>query len=280
MIVAYQRSVLIQHLDSVGADMRTTVRLLTAGLLLTLTAGFAGAQTYTGAYGGIQSGYRWSNATAAIPDYSATVGGTTFNVTGGSESFASQGPVMGGHAGYNGQFGAVLIGVEGDFDGGFQSSSAARTLSTTVTTPDIQTCVDNGDFGFTCTTTPGMPTTTTAIETHRLDIGAQGTIRGRAGLVTGNTLIFGTGGLALSEIDWTDTLTSGGVTATASSQGVRTGWVAGGGFETFVAANLIFRTDYLYEDFGSFNVPLAGSAATASLHPVVQKIRTGWSFKF
>jgi len=253
-------------------------------MLLGLTADVAGAQTYAGAYAGIQSGYRWAKTTATIPDYSATVGGTTFNVTGSQESFANQGPIFGGHAGYNGQFGAFLIGVEGDFDGGFQSSSTAGTLSTTVTTPDVQTCVSlaANDFIPVCTTTPGTPATTTAAETHRLDLGAQGTIRGRAGIVTGNTLVFGTGGLALSEIDWTDTLTSGGVTvtATASSQGVRTGWVAGGGFETLVAANLIFRTDYLYEDFGSFAVPLAGSSSTASLHPVVQKLRTGWSFKF
>jgi len=260
--------------------MRTTARVLTAMLLLGLTAGVAGAQTYAGAYAGIQSGYRWAKTTATIPDYSATVGGTTFNVTGSQESFANQGPIFGGHAGYNGQFGAFLIGVEGDFDGGFQSSSTAGTLSTTVTITVPGACI-----GFEVTCFQYAPdtiqtTTTTAAETHRLDLGAQGTIRGRAGIVTGNTLVFGTGGLALSEIDWTDTLTSGGVTATASSQGVRTGWVAGGGFETFVAANLIFRTDYLYEDFGSFAVPLAGSSSTASLHPVVQKLRTGWSFKF
>jgi len=256
--------------------MRTTAGLL-AAMLLGLTADVAGAQTYAGAYAGIQSGYRWAKTTATIPDYSATVGGTTFNVTGSLESFANQGPILGGHAGYNGQFGAFLIGVEGDFDGGFQSSNTAGTLSTTVTTPGGPVCLLGGDCP---PPPPDKVTTITATETHRLDLGAQGTIRGRAGIVTGNTLIFGTGGLALSEVDWTDTLTSGGVTATASSQGVRTGWVAGGGFETLVAANLIFRTDYLYEDFGSFAVPLAGSSSTASLHPVVQKLRTGWSFKF
>ena len=61
---------------------------------------------------------------------------------------------------------------------------------------------------------------------------------------------------------------------------MRPGLVAGGGAETFIGPNLILRGQYLFEDFGTFDVPLAGSSTVGSLHPIVQKALLGLSFKF
>jgi opacity protein-like surface antigen len=253
-----------------GAHMRAVEAL--AGLAVIaafdLAADGAQAQSFEGAYAGIHAGYRFTHTDAAIPAHSASAGGNTFNEPDSNETFVSQSPLLGGHVGYNAVAGAFMLGFEGDFTAGAGGSRADSILSTTVSQ---QVCAEG------CIVTT---TTLLANETRGLETGAQGTIRGRAGVIAGGALFYGTAGLALSEIDWTDTLTSNGATVSATSTGVRPGWVAGGGAETFVGPNLIFRTEYLFEDFKSFEVPLAGSSATGSLHPTAQKVRAGLSFKF
>jgi len=228
----------------------------------------AQAQNFQGAYAGIHAGYRFTHTDAATTAHSESAGGNAFNSPASSETFSSQSPLLGGHVGYNDFAGAFMFGIEGDFTAGEGRSSAESLLSTTVSQ---QVCFEG------CIVTT---TTSTANESQSLDTGAQGTIRGRAGVTAGGTLFYGTAGLALGEFDWRDTLISNGSTVTVTSNGVRSGWAAGGGAETFIAPNLILRSEYLYEDFKAFDVPLAGSRAAATLHPTVQKLRAGLSFKF
>ena len=59
------------------------------------------AQTYAGAYAGIDGGYRWSNTDATFPSRTASAGGITFNFPASTESFSSSSMLLGGHLGYN-----------------------------------------------------------------------------------------------------------------------------------------------------------------------------------
>jgi outer membrane immunogenic protein len=85
-------------------------------------------------------------------------------------------------------------------------------------------------------------------------------VRARAGrLFTASSLLYGTFGLAVQQIDVTMNCTAAGfcgvngiVPFSSSVSKTLTGWTLGGGVETVIARNLILRFDYRYSDFGSF----------------------------
>jgi outer membrane immunogenic protein len=70
-----------------------------------------------------------------------------------------------------------------------------------------------------------------------------GTVRGRLGYAIDRILVYGTGGLAVGEVDVSDASTSDSNTAI--------GWTAGGGVEAAITDKLIGRVEYRYTDFGS-----------------------------
>ena len=78
-----------------------------------------------------------------------------------------------------------------------------------------------------------------------------GTVRGRAGYVHNDWLLFGTGGLAFMQID----NKSIGNTApeTAIDDDFRAGWVVGAGVEYAINARWSGKFEYLHMDFGKFS---------------------------
>lgn len=70
-----------------------------------------------------------------------------------------------------------------------------------------------------------------------------GTLRGRAGFAYDRFLFYGTGGLAVGDVDADGPAGSGSET--------RTGWTAGVGMETALTDNVIGRLEYRYTDLGS-----------------------------
>ncbi|MGA8950151.1 MAG: outer membrane beta-barrel protein [Xanthobacteraceae bacterium] len=79
------------------------------------------------------------------------------------------------------------------------------------------------------------------------DMQSFGTLRGRIGYAVGSNggwLPYVTGGLAVGDIKSWDAFWP------ASSSDFRAGWTIGGGIETILAANLTFKLEYLYADFG------------------------------
>jgi len=101
-----------------------------------------------------------------------------------------------------------------------------------------------------------------------------GTIRARAGYAFGETLVYATGGAAFAEFD--ETVAGGAV---VTSHDTRSGWVAGGGVEHAIAANITAKVEYLHMDFGSFNaVNQNGQAFAFENH--ADLVRAGINYKF
>jgi outer membrane immunogenic protein len=160
---------------------------------------------WAGFYLGINGGGGW--------------GDTTVN---GSPNLKQTGGLIGGHAGYNWQFGQVVIGVEGDADAAFLSKDAIVTDGA-------------GNVG------------TGKVKTEALE-----SIRGRLGyVVLPQLLAYGTGGVGFGQSKLSDTF---GDNASLS----QTGWVAGGGLEYKLWGPLIGRVEYLHYGFDSKTVPLVG----------------------
>nr|WP_160140646.1 outer membrane beta-barrel protein [Blastochloris tepida] len=159
-------------------------------------------------------------------------------ITGRATGWAFQGS---SRAGYDLQFGGLMVGVEGD-----------TSLDTTNATPEAVRSIWDG-------------------QTYRSEFGGGwSSLRGRAGQDLGGILFYGTGGLALDQ----STAAAGDVMAVA-----RTGWVAGGGAETALAGNLSARVEYLRLDFGSFRDVGAGSEPS-TYKSGVDLLRVGLNYRF
>ena len=112
----------------------------------------------------------------------------------------------------------------------------------------------------------------------------QATIRGRLGVVNGNPrLSDATGGVAFINTTWSESATAFGVTDGWALSKTRTGWVVGGGIEYMLHnPNWLVRVEYLYEDFGSWNVPFGVTEVPqiGKIELELEKLRVGISYKF
>ena len=108
------------------------------------------------------------------------------------------------------------------------------------------------------------------------------------GLVANNWLLYGTGGLAWADDQFTRTQLTGGVGTppvgfVASNNGTRIGWTAGVGVEWGFARNWLAKLEYLFMDFGSssfsFTVP-AGTFAVNEGDLTLQTVRVGVNYRF
>jgi outer membrane immunogenic protein len=179
---------------------------------------------WSGLYIGLNAGYGSSHLEA--------VGAGSANANG----FAG-----GGQIGANWQSGALVLGVEGDFQG--SAIKATNGLSPLVSLTD--------------------------------KIPYFATVRGRVGVATGDLLIFATGGAAY--VDGEFTIAAGAMNSTTSVN--KTTWTAGGGAEWMFAPQWSAKVEYLYVDTGSMDVTLPGGFATkgqATLHIA----RAGVNFHF
>ncbi|MGL5166437.1 MAG: outer membrane protein [Afipia sp.] len=148
--------------------------------------------------------------------------------------------VIGGfHAGYNWQFApSWVVGIEGDWQWSASRSSACRQTSIS-----SEACSDNG-FGFV---------------TINGDTRSIGTARARFGWTADRVMIYGTGGVAFSDVRASLGVSclngcgasSESIATAASSSTLKTGWVAGAGVEWMLSPNWIGRAEYLHADFGS-----------------------------
>lgn len=179
--------------------------------------------TWTGFYVGAYAGGNFDGrATASFP-------------TGVSTRATRDGVVGGGLAGYNYQFGRLVVGVEGDV-----GYSGARG---TVRFP-------NGVDAF-------------RDETN----GYVARVRGRAGFAAGNfgfgdTLLFVAGGGTFTRDRETFSGTAFGGLQTVTSN--RNGFNIGGGAEVALTSHIIGRVEYTYDDLGRSNIGLPNGAVSSS----------------
>jgi outer membrane immunogenic protein len=136
-----------------------------------------------------------------------------------------------------------------------------------------------------------------------------GTARARAGVLTGNTLWYATGGFAWGTVKDSYTFIGSAnpalfgaaaqpgpfLPAAASFSSTRTGWTIGGGVETKLGGGWSAKLEYLYVDLGRFTHTLAiatnpafGAAfnngavasATTTSHVTDNIVRVGLNYQF
>ena len=165
----------------------------------------------------------------------------------GAQSFGSTGITGGGQAGYNVQHHRLVIGGELDF--------GAMNLSQSATGTATYPCC-----------APTAFTVTQTVKTSWLF-----TARPRVGFTGGPLLVYGTGGLAMTGLNYqalfTDTFAS--AHENGGTDNVRTGWAAGGGAEVKVGHRWSVKGEYLRTDFGdvsktSTNLTVAPATAVPS----------------
>lgn len=138
-------------------------------------------------------------------------------------------------AGLNQQAGNVVYGLELDFGAFSLGGTATR----------------NGRYPTDIVVGGTNYTLTTSVDTDWLF-----TARGRLGWSLSNLLLYGTGGLALTDLSISQTFLDTLASPTAghgelSKSTIRVGWVLGAGAELAIAANWLLRAEYLHVDFGS-----------------------------
>jgi outer membrane immunogenic protein len=180
---------------------------------------------WAGFYIGVHGGGGWTN--------------NTFNNFPGDNGKGSGG-LGGGHVGYNWQFGNVVAGFEGDFDG--------ASLSYT----DVD----------------GFKHTTDELASARARLGYA---------VVPNLLAYGTGGFgwAHSKID-----TAGGAFAGSDASISQPGWVAGAGLEYKIFGPLSARGEYLHYGLGSQSIGAGTAFGADTLKESIDVVRGGLSYKF
>ncbi len=149
------------------------------------------------------------------------------NYPGYSANVAGSSFIGGGQIGYNWQHGNIVYGVEADIQG--LSGSA------------------NASFG---SAVPANKSVDTKIRWLS-------TVRGRAGLVVGDTMAYATGGVAFGGVR--NELNNLGGNTNKSESKTRVGWVIGGGVEHMWTRNWTVGLEGLFVDLG--NSTANGSAS-------------------
>jgi opacity protein-like surface antigen len=83
------------------------------------------------------------------------------------------------------------------------------------------------------------------------DIKFLGSVRARAGYAADRTFIYGTGGFAVAQGQFTSTLNGAPLAQVGTDKQTHDGWVAGAGIETALAGNWTAKLEYLYYRFGN-----------------------------
>jgi outer membrane immunogenic protein len=97
-----------------------------------------------------------------------------------------------------------------------------------------------------------------------------GTVRARAGWAFDRFMVFGTGGLAIADLE----AKANGI----SDSKTKVGWTAGAGIEGAVTQNVTARLEYMYQDYGRETFSLGGQNYKTDLDS--NQVRFGMSYKF
>jgi outer membrane immunogenic protein len=103
-----------------------------------------------------------------------------------------------------------------------------------------------------------------------VDQGLNGSLRARAGIALDQFLLYGTGGVAMSDVE----ASAGG----DSDDATLWGWTAGAGAEAMVTDNVTARIEYRYTDYENETFTLDGESGEGDLN--THSLRAGVGFKF
>ncbi len=220
--------------------------LITAVALLSLSFVVpAFAQDWAGPEIGLQGGYGWGTSSGNLDCYP-----TSCPPARDPYSFSPNGALGGVHAGYNFQFGQVVLGLEGDAEG--------AGLSGSKTNPNL-------DAG--------------AIYTEHTSLDFDASIRGKLGIAWTRALIYGTGGVAFGDVKTTIGF-QGASTAFESMDEVRVGWTAGAGAEYQITPNWEAGIEYRYTDLGHQGFASAANDAVDSNEFNFSAVQLRISYRF
>jgi outer membrane immunogenic protein len=219
------------------------------------------AADWNGWYVGATAGGDWDRADIASTSSPSTPNDDAVAAM-DSAHLRSSGLSAAVDAGYSLSSGGLLLGLEGDV--GYFGLDAASSFSGTYP-----------EGGGTFTVTPSVTADWIA------------TLRPRLGFAAGRTLLYVTGGLAVADVHFTDSLTdTTGDTGAASASAVKAGWVGGGGAEYALSSGWSLRVEYLYTDLGSLSASnivtgcAPDCAQTHDIHLTGSIVRVGVDYRF
>ncbi len=221
--------------------MRNSTKKFTSVVLsfafVAIAAGAALAQTssaddwtgvYVGGHAGITVGRTGVNTSTIFSPtgYFDPTSPAAINAA-GAQTIESNGFNGGGQAGYNKQLGRFVIGAEADF--------GVHRINKEIVSGDEYPC---------CTSSFEIAQ---SVKTNWMF-----TARPRVGVTSGPALLYATGGLAMTDVEYNAVFTDNDSDAleTASFKKTRTGYAAGGGVEVKMSDRWSAKVEYLYADFG------------------------------
>ena len=148
--------------------------------------------------------------------------------------------------GYNYQFNAIVLGLQGEFNG--SSASGSRADAGAFTGLNVKT---NQDWF--------------------------GSIDGRLGFAANRALFYGVGGFAFTDAD--AAIAAGGATVARYST-TRAGYDLGAGVEYAFTNNVTGRVEYRYYDFSANSLTATPTVGSNSNKLTDQTVRVGLSYKF
>jgi outer membrane immunogenic protein len=238
--------------------------------------------SWTGFYVGGEVGAKFSDTTWTATSLEDINAGKPAVDASSPRNFTGGGVRAGGYVGYNWQFAPQWVGgIEGDI----------AWADKTITSAGLPGCTIVCFPGF-----PGPQNDVTSVKT-----GWDASARVRLGfLVTPQTLLYGTGGVAWQFVQASGTcqhstpdpfclVLPGNPFVTVTNSTVRTGWTVGAGVETSIYGHWLLRAEYRFADFGTWNntfdFNLPGEAAGTDTYRFrlrdIEHIATvGLSYKF
>jgi outer membrane immunogenic protein len=238
------------------------VSKLAAGSVIAATAALGGASValadgysaprvayerpadWSGVYFGVGSGYQWSSIDVSSPV------GVALGIPGSVPAFTSDhnDAFVSAHLGYQHQFGAIVLGVEGGWMSTLRDDAGSHELCNV---PLVLPIIAQGNG---CTA-------------RLQDIV---TVGARAGYAMGRWMPYLTGGYANAGVDFESRIpapgAAGAAGATVAVEDAHTrlgGWYLGGGLEWAISPGWTTGIEYRHYDFGSRNAT-AGTACTSA----------------
>ena len=184
-----------------------------------------------GAYIGANGGYGFGKSQWGSDPFnpSGLTSTGNFNVNGG---------LAGVTAGVSGQWGAFVLGVEGDFDWQGLRGTSNSPFCTGLITSTVPNLIDQKSLQVIALNSPpaGLSCKTAS--------NWLGTLRARFGYAWDRVLVYGTAGGAGANIETA-------LTGLPYQNNAVFGWTVGGGVEVAFAENWTFKVEYLFVDLGN-----------------------------
>ena len=185
---------------------------------------------WSGFYVGATAGYNRGKADITYSPASFLVPADVTAISAqGSPSLSSNSFTGGVELGYNAQWNQLVAGIVSDFQYIGLKASAGGTFATPSAGPHVMNTEVKADWLV--------------------------TLRGRVGYAFDRTLLYATGGLAVSNISFSQSDAFLGSTDAFSISKTKAGWTVGGGVEYALPDRWSLRAEYLYVDLGHVGGP-------------------------